>query len=214
MNKSRNPLVDLPCAPEDVLDGIEMALVSHLHFDHFDPLAHEMLPKDMPLFCQPDDAQTLEQRGFQRVKSIIESAIWHSMGITRTPGQHGTGEWRERMGTVSGFIFRAKGEPGVYWMGDTIWYEGVRQVIAETKPDIIITHSSGARFDEGDPIVMDAVQTVAVCRAAPDATVIATHMDALDHGTVTRSELRAYAESQGISAEQLRIPADGETLTF
>ena len=63
-------------------------------------------------------------------------------------------------------------------------------------------------------IVMDAAQTVAVCRAAPNSTVIATHMEALDHATVTREALRKHAEAQGIEPERLLIPLDGEKITF
>jgi hypothetical protein len=62
-------------------------------------------------------------------------------------------------------------------------------------------------------IVMDAAQTLEICRLAPNSTVIATHMEALDHATVSRSELRAEAERIGINSERLRIPADGETVT-
>ena len=63
-------------------------------------------------------------------------------------------------------------------------------------------------------IVMDAAQTVAVRHAAPNSTVIATHMEALDHATVTREALRKYAEAQGIEPERLLIPLDGEKITF
>ena len=61
---------------------------------------------------------------------------------------------------------------------------------------------------------MDAKQTVEVCEAAQNKTVIATHMDALDHATVSRKELRKHAESKGILPEQLLIPEDGELLEF
>jgi hypothetical protein len=39
-------------------------------------------------------------------------------------------------------------------------------------------------------------------------------MEALDHGTVSRAELRALAEKKGIQSKQLFIPADGEVLNF
>jgi len=118
------------------------------------------------------------------------------------------------MGNVSGYVLRAKDEPTVYWAGDTIWCNAVKQVIDEFQPDIIVTHSCGAKFPDSDPIIMDAVQTVEVCRTAPSAIVIATHMEAVDHATVSRADLRSFAEKSGINTNQLLIPADGEVLNL
>jgi len=86
--------------------------------------------------------------------------------------------------------------------------------IARVQPQIIITHSCGAVWNGQVLIVMDAAQTVAVCKAAPTSIVIATHMHALDHATVSRSTLSLYAAAHGIQPEQLLIPVDGETLVF
>ncbi len=211
---SKNPLVDLPFPPHQVIADVEMVIVSHLHTDHFDPLAQELLPKSLPLFCQPGDDAQIREKGFEVVTPIEQSIDWQGIEISRTPGQHGTGEWAERMGQVSGFVLRTAGEPVVYWAGDTIWYEAVERLLSETQPDVIITHSSGARFGESAPIVMDAKQTIAVCRAAPKAVVVAIHMDSLDHGTVSRDALHALADGEGIEPGRLLIPADGETMAF
>jgi hypothetical protein len=117
------------------------------------------------------------------------------------------------MGQVSGFVLQAANEPTVYWAGDTVWCEAVAQVIQRYQPEVIVTHSAGAMWNNS-LILMDAAQTIAVCEAAPDSVAIATHMDAVDHATVSRQDLRAYADSRRISAHQLRIPADGEKLAF
>jgi hypothetical protein len=82
----------------------------------------------------------------------------------------------------------------------------------ETKPDIIMTHSSGASFEPGEPIIMDARQTIKACRAAPPSTVIAIHMETFEFDTVSRKDLHELVEAEGIKAGQLRIPLDGETL--
>jgi hypothetical protein len=99
-------------------------------------------------------------------------------------------------------------------MGDTIWCEAVADVIRRTQPHIIITHSCGAMWGDRVLIVMDAAQTLAVQRAAPNSIIVATHMDSLDHATVTRDALRQYAEAQGLGPEKLLIPSDGERITF
>ena len=214
IGKSRNPLVDLPYPPEDILANIEMALISHLHPDHFDSLAQQLLPRDIPLYCQPGDQHQIKEAGFSNIMIVDGSVNWHGLTITRTPGQHGNEVWSTRMGSVSGFIFRADNEPTIYWAGDTIWYEAVQQIVLETEPDIIITHSSGASFEDGHPIIMDGQQTMEVCRTAPQSIVIATHMETFDFDTVSRKDLRALAEAEAIESRQLLIPADGETLLF
>lgn len=212
--KSRNPTVDLPMLATEVIEGIEMVMVSHLHSDHFDQEAQRLIPKDMHIFCEPGDVATIMDQGFTNVKPIRDTLEWEGITIRRTPGQHGLDDWAERMGTVSGFVFEGDDEPTLYWMGDTIWYDEVQDVVKDVQPDVIVTHSSGAVLGDSDPIVMDAKQTVAVCQSAIHATVVATHMDALDHGTITRVSLRTYAHQKGVSEHQLMIPHDGEILTF
>ncbi|PKO19296.1 MAG: Zn-dependent hydrolase [Chloroflexi bacterium HGW-Chloroflexi-10] len=212
--KSPNPLVELPCTPLEAIAGIEMALISHLHSDHFDPAAHELLPKDLSIYCQPQDQATIESKGFHNVIPVTDTLTWQEISITRTACQHGSGAVLKDMGDASGFVLSAKNEPTIYWAGDTIWNEAVAGVIERTQPDIIITHSCGATWGDHVLIVMDAEQTLAVCRAAPNSTVIATHMEALDHATITREDLRRYADANGIGPERLLIPLDGEKITF
>jgi L-ascorbate metabolism protein UlaG (beta-lactamase superfamily) len=212
--KSPNPLIDLPGPPAQVIADAEMVIVSHLHSDHFDPAAQELLPKDMLIFCQPGDEGHITAKGFQHVMPIENKLAWQGITITRTPGQHGSGEVLKDMGNASGFVFQAAHEPTIYWAGDTIWTNAVEEVILRMRPQIIITHSSGAVWGDKVLIVMDAEQTIKVCRTASSSTVIAVHLDSLDHGTVSRDELRRYANEHGIRSDQLLIPIDGETLVF
>jgi L-ascorbate metabolism protein UlaG (beta-lactamase superfamily) len=210
--RSPNPLVDLPCPPEEILAGAELVIVSHLHSDHYDPEAQRLLPKDLPVLCQPGDEETIRGHGFASVTPVAEALVWQGITITRTPGHHGSGAVLDIMGPVSGFVFQAPGEPTVYWAGDTILYEAVQQTIERFHPDVIVTHSSGAMWQGDGPIVMDAAQTLAVCQAAPESRVVAIHLDSLDHGEVSRGNLRAQAKVAGIADQRLLIPADGETL--
>lgn len=211
----RNPTVDLPFPAEEVIRGVDAVLVSHLHQDHFDHRAKEMLPKDIPLFCRPGDAPAIRESGFTRVTEVADSLDWHGITITRTPGAHaGNAKWQEILGQVSGFLLKAGESPLVYWTGDTILTDEVRAVIQNNRPDIILTHSCGAVLEDSGPIVMDDKMTVEVCSLAPKAVVAAIHMEALDHATVTRQDLRAAADAAGIPPKRLLIPADGDVLTF
>jgi L-ascorbate metabolism protein UlaG (beta-lactamase superfamily) len=88
----------------------------------------------------------------------------------------------------------------------------VREILERFRPDVVVTHSSGALWKGNGPIVMDAAQTLAVCEALPGSRVVAIHLDSLDHGEVSREYLRAQARAAGIQGSRLLIPEDGETL--
>ncbi len=211
--RAQNPLVDLPCPPAEITDGVEMVVVSHLHRDHFDPSAQEMLPKDTPIFCQPGDEGQIGKTGFNNVLPIATEVTWNGITICRTPGRHGTSEAvLNDMGTVSGFVFKAAGEPTLYIAGDTVWYADIQNAIDQHQPDVIVTHSGGAVWSDNELIIMDAEQTAAVCRYAQKSSVVAIHLEALDHCLTSRANLRDYTADAGVSEAQLLIPDDGETL--
>ncbi len=213
--RSPNPLVELPLTPDEIMQDIEMIIVSHLHGDHFDPVAQSLLPKALPLFCHLRDGDTICSKGFENVRPIADSVTWQGITITCVPGRHGSSaDVLGDMGDVTGFVFQAAGEPTVYWCGDTVWYEEPRAIIEQWNPDVIITHSGGAVWrPERELIIMDIPQTLAVCQAAPRAKVVAIHLEALDHCTVSRDVLRQSAADVGL-AGQLTVPADGETWEY
>ena len=101
----------------------------------------------------------------------------------------------------------------MYLAGDTIWCEEVREAIDRHRPDVIVVNSGAAQFLSGDPITMTAEDVIRVCRAAPAATVVAVHLGALNHCLLTRADLGQALDEAGLLS-QVRIPADGETLTF
>ena len=209
----RNPTVELPCPVGEVLDGVDGVLVSHLHPDHFDDAALGLLPRHHTVLGAPSTRARLEEVGFEHIVELSETVRWRGLTITPTDGRHGNGDIVARMGEVIGVVLTADGEPTVYWAGDTILYPPVLDLIDRVRPDVIVTHSGGAAV--GDvKIIMDAADTVQVARAAPWATVIAVHFEAIAHCFATRAELRAATDDAGLPATRLLIPADGETISI
>ena len=70
--RAPNPLVELPASPEEILDGVELVVVSHLHADHFDPVAQSLVPKHLPLICQPGDEDKIRSYGFSDVMPLAK----------------------------------------------------------------------------------------------------------------------------------------------
>jgi L-ascorbate metabolism protein UlaG (beta-lactamase superfamily) len=209
--RSENPMVELPEPIEDIIAGVDTMIVSHLHADHFDDVAKERLPKNLAVICRPGDEAAIAQAGFSSITAIDCYVRLGPIILKRHPAQHGTGAVADKMGPVMGLSFEAPGEPTLYWCGDSVFYPPLRDAIAATGPDVIVTHSCGAMWDN-TLIVMDEDQTLALAEAFPRATVIATHMEALDHATVSRAALRKAAKERGIDTKRLRIPVDGETI--
>lgn len=207
-----NPTVDLPIPASEVLSGVDLMLVSHLHQDHFDAKAQDSIDKSIPILCQPGDGETITTYGFDQVTELESETQWRQINIWRTGGQHGTGQWAERLNPVSGFVFQFPHEPTLYWIGDSVWCEEVEHALDKFRPDVIVCHAGGAELNNSGPIIMDALQTIEVCEAALAAVVIATHMEALDHCKTSRKDLQLAAESSGIDLDRLLIPEDGEQI--
>jgi L-ascorbate metabolism protein UlaG (beta-lactamase superfamily) len=206
-NPRRNPLVPLPSPVGELLAGLDGVLVTHLHNDHFDRVAEELLPKDLPLFCQDGDEGRLRERGFKRVTAVGEEVAWYGLRIARTSGRHGTGELGDALGPVSGFVVRPRSDGSVYVAGDTIWCDDVASALERHRPDVSVVNAGGAVFNEGDPIVMTVEDVARVSEAAPWTRVVCVHLEALNHCPVTRAELRA-------SGLPVLVPDDGETLSL
>ncbi|MCT7376305.1 MBL fold metallo-hydrolase [Chelativorans salis] len=212
--RGRSPLVPLPLPLDEIVGGIDAVIVSHLHSDHFDEAARAALPGDIRIFSSARDAAAIAAQGFENVAPIGSELRDGNVVIGLASGRHGPPEVLAEMGDVSGFVFRAEGEPVLYWAGDTILCEEVRETIAAVEPDVIVVHACGASWNGIGPLVMDEAMVAEVLRIAPRASVIATHLDAVDHATVSRSALRRHFEAHPELAARLHIPADGETLEF
>jgi L-ascorbate metabolism protein UlaG (beta-lactamase superfamily) len=201
-NPRRNPLRELPEPAEIVVQTVDAVLLTHLHRDHLDETAIELLRKDVPVFCAPADADALRAHGFRDVRPVDDRLEWAGVTIARTAGIHG------ELGPTPGYAIAAAGEPTLYVAGDTIWCDDVRAAIDEHRPKVVVVNAGGARFVGGDPIVMTAEDVVAVAAHAPAARIVAVHMEAVNHCVLTRADLRQRLHEEGLT-DQVTVPEDG-----
>lgn len=209
-DKKRNPIVPLP-VPAQTITDLDAILITHLHFDHFDEEAKRILPRNLPLFCQPQDEVRIQKSGFHNVISIDNMHQWEGMNIYRVEGKHGTGLAGLLMGKVSGFIFEAEGKK-LYIAGDTIYNGGVETVIRDHQPDVIVVNSGEAQLTFGNPITMTKEDVLKVANIS-DSKVIAVHLEAINHCSLKRNELHNYLTEKGVY-QQVLVPNDGEVVSF
>lgn len=216
-----NPTVDLPVSMEEILD-VDAVIVTHIHLDHFDPAAMEIIPKDMIIFAQNDDeARQIKEAGFKNVEVLKEEGIlFGDVKLIKTPAKHYSDEsiveLYRQLNTADescGVIFNHSEEKSLYIMGDTVWYDGIKNVLDKYTPDVIAVNAGNAQFVDGRYLIMSKEDFFEAVKAAPNAKFLATHMEAVNHLMVSRKELREYAEGKGFS-NRLSIPADGETYEF
>ena len=163
----------------------------------------------MPWFCQPEDVDDVAPAGIGDLRPVPLGGTveWEGIRIARTGGRHGREDAVvQGLGPVSGFVVSAPGEPTLYVAGDTVWCEEVAAAIAAHSPDWIVLNAGGARFVQGGTITMEADDVIAVAEAAPGATLVAVHMESINHCLETRADLAERLAAAGL-AERVRIPA-------
>jgi L-ascorbate metabolism protein UlaG (beta-lactamase superfamily) len=216
----RNPLVELPMPLSEVIKA-DAVIVTHVqHYDHWDDEARRSLPKDIPIFAQSEeDAESIRKDGFKDVRVLTEKVNFHGTLLSKTAGQHGSDEMLagrgKRLGQSSGVVFERPGYKTVYVAGDTIWNRFVDDAIARYRPDVMIVNACYGRLVgyEGS-FIMGKEDIYRAYQALPNATIVASHMEALAHCTQSRKDLRDYIAEKGMSPRRVLVPEDGESYSF
>lgn len=217
------PLVGLPVQMDRLLD-VDAVLVTHLHADHWDEAARRLVPRGLPIFAQNEaDAAVLRTDGFGDVRIFGDAdgdgdgCGFEGIALHRTGGQHGSdgvmAAIGERMGEVSGIVFSHPGEPTLYVAGDTVWSGHVERALASYQPDVVVLNCGDAQVPGLGAIIMDQHDLAKVAQTAPQATIVASHLEAVNHCVLSRAALRSFLDEQGLRGRVL-VPEDGETLRF
>lgn len=221
-SRQKNPAIDLPMAPEKVLENVSAVFLTHLHEDHWDEAARRLIPKDMPIFVSSGAARkAVEAAGFKKVTVLDRPMMVEGVTVSPTASRHGTEEMLRTPGfgrlieDSTGFFFEKAGCRSVYLAGDTVWGPWVSAVLKERRPGVVVLNTGNAVVtDFPQSIIMGAQDVLRATQEAPDAAVVAVHMDAINHCILHRDDLRDYLKARGVEASRVHVPADGETLHF
>jgi L-ascorbate metabolism protein UlaG (beta-lactamase superfamily) len=105
--------------------------------------------------------------------------------ITATPCRHGAAPLRPIFGDVIGFALRWDSqEHGVLWIsGDTVLYDGVREVVQRLEVDTALLHLGGVRFPVTGPLryTLTADEAVELVTLVRPRTAIPVHYEGWSH---------------------------------
>ena len=210
-----NPIVSLQTSVDEIISGIDAVIVTHLHLDHFDEEAQRLLPKDVKMFVQnEEEAKEVQNSGFQNVEVLTKDTVFEGIQLVKTKGEHGRGEeLLKLMGEVCGVVFKHPSEKTLYVAGDTVWYEGVQEELDTHEPDIIVVNGGDNQFIEYGSLIMGKEDIYEVHKAASNAKIISVHMEAVNHWTLSREELKNFSKEKGF-LNSILIPDDGESYSI
>lgn len=217
----RCPVSDLPLPINEILK-VDAVIATHLHFDHFDDKAMERIPRSMPIFVQDAlDAETLRGKGFADLRILKYGGLeFRGVMLYKTDCLHGQfeniGLLYEKMNLRSeacGVVMRHPEEKTLYLVGDTIWCGYVKGALETWKPDVVVVNAAEATICSFGRIIMGLEDLQEVLDHAPQAVVIASHMDNVGHEKLWRKDLRRYRSEHHLEG-RLLIPEDGEVCEF
>ena len=216
----RQPRVELPFSIDKIVN-VDSVIITHIHPDHWDEYAEHAIDKNLKIFVQSEfDKNFILSKGFKDVEILAEQGTnFRNITLYKTHTQHGKREILKPLCDsigmpydAMGIVFNAEQEKTLYIAGDTIWCEEVKEALNKYSPDIVVVNACAATVLNGERVIMNIDDLKEVLKNSKNATIIASHMDAVSHLTVTRKELEDFKSNNNI--DNLLIPTDGEVLTF
>jgi L-ascorbate metabolism protein UlaG (beta-lactamase superfamily) len=188
-----------PAIAADELGRVDAILLSHDHHDdNLDERGRALLPSASAVVTTVPGAKRVggNARGLDPWQSTrLEAPERSAIEVTATPCRHGPPLSHPIVGQVVGFALAWEGqEQGVLWVsGDTVLYDGVREVADRLDVDIALLHLGGVRFPISGPLryTMSAREAIELTRLIEPRVVIPIHYEGWKHFREGRGEIEA-----------------------
>jgi L-ascorbate metabolism protein UlaG (beta-lactamase superfamily) len=188
-----------PAIAADELGEIDAVLLSHDHHDdNLDAAGRALLPRAGTVVTTEAGAKRLggNARGLAPWASVELAAEGKpTIAVTATPCRHGPPLSRPLVGDVVGFALSWDGqEHGVLWIsGDTVLYDGVREIADRLDVGTAMIHLGGVRFPVTGPLryTMTAAEAVELCELLRPETVVPIHYEGWRHFRQGHAQIEA-----------------------
>jgi L-ascorbate metabolism protein UlaG (beta-lactamase superfamily) len=145
---------------------------------------------------------------------ILPTPAGGRLTVTATPARHGPAGIEAIAGDVTGFMLTLdNGEDAIYLTGDTVFYEGIKEVADRFNPKFVFIFSGAATPKLPVHLTMDANDALDTAAAFPNATIIPVHYEGWSHLTESGETLRQAFTALGLG-ERLKILEAGKPVVL
>src|SRR5262249_29142286 len=116
-------------------------------------------------------------------------------------------------GDVAGFVIGEAGgqDDFLYMTGDTVWYDGTREVARRFHPRVVLLFGGAAMTRGPFHLTMDTNDAGEAASAFPNATMVPVHHEGWAHFTQSQDDLAKAFNTLGFGDRLQRVEA-GRTL--
>jgi len=194
-----------PALDAGAVGSLDAVLLSHDHHpDNLDNAGRALVTRTSPVFTTTAAATRLGTGavGLEPwMTSDLEAPSGRVLRVMATPARHGPAHLDR--GPVIGFVLSFADDPAtaVYISGDTVWYDGVRQVAARVSPAVAVLFLGAARVASvGDwNLTFTAAEALEAARAFPSATIVPLHFEDWEHFSEGKADIVAAFAAVGMT---------------
>jgi L-ascorbate metabolism protein UlaG (beta-lactamase superfamily) len=202
-----------PAIKIENLGRIDAVLLSHDHHeDNLDRAGRAFLPQAKQVITTSAGAKRLMGNavGLKAWQSTTLEAEDIKIKVIAAPAHHGTLGSHIIVGETTGFILEWEGQRhgALYISGDTVWFNGLREIGQRFRIGTAILHIGAARFPIMGPIrfTLNAKEAVQIVHALKPHTVIPIHYEGWKHFKETGADASRVFEASDIKEKIHWLP--------
>ena len=208
-----------PAVPAEEVGPLDVVLLSHVHHaDNLDDTGRALLPGARSVVTTPSGARRLAAANMQGLApwatTTLSAPGLPDLTITATPCRHGPPLSRPIAGEVVGFALQWAGDAAVVWLsGDTVLYDGVREIAHRLDVDIAVLHLGSVRFGLTGPVrySMSGRDALELIRLIRPRVAVPVHFEGWSHFSEQESDLHDVLDAaEDDERDRLRWLARGK----